>query len=247
MTDERREGAFRNIKSYVLRGGRVSKGQQRAVDTLYPRYCIPYRENELDIRDLGGTSPGIDVPQEIVVEIGFGMGDATARIAERNPTIRYLGIEVFLAGVGALMSELERRELDNVRIIRHDAVDVVRTMIPDGWVSGFHVFFPDPWHKKRHHKRRLIQPPFLEQLQSRLKPGGLLHLATDWEDYALQMMSVLGEARGWRNRYGEQRYAPRLGCRPPTNFERRGERMGHGVWDLMFERTTEVESPAPVK
>ena len=239
MTDERREGAFRNIKSYVLRGGRVSKGQQRAVDTLYTRYCIPYRENELDIRDLGGTSPGIDVPQEIVVEIGFGMGDATARIAERNPTIRYLGIEVFLAGVGALIGELERRELDNVRIIRHDAVDVVRTMIPDGWVSGFHVFFPDPWPKKKHHKRRLIQPEFAALLCRKLKEGGYVYAVTDWEEYAESMLGVLSGTPGLSNPHeavGPSGYAPPFSWRPRTKFERKGLDKDHRIRELYFTK-----------
>ena len=229
MTHDGSEGPLRGIKSYVLRGGRLSKGQQRAIDTLYSRYCIPYSERELDIYG----------SEEIVVEIGFGTGDATARIAQENPEIMYLGIEVFLAGVGALMSELERRKLDNVRIIRHDAVEVVRTMIPDGWVSGFHVFFPDPWPKKKHHKRRLIQPDFTALLSRKLKEGGYVYAVTDWEDYAERMLSVLSGTPGLSNPHaaaGLSGYAPPFPWRPRTKFERKGLDKEHSIRELYFTK-----------
>ncbi|MBT4520385.1 MAG: tRNA (guanosine(46)-N7)-methyltransferase TrmB [Halieaceae bacterium] len=234
-------GNKRPIRSYVLRMGRMTPAQRRGMDIGWPKWGLAFGEGLLDF-DAVFEQPG---PR--VLEIGFGMGQSLVAMGKASPDTNFIGIEVHRPGVGKLMHSMLENGVDNIRVYCHDAVEILRDCIPPESLDTVQIFFPDPWHKKRHHKRRLIQPPFLEQLQSRLKPGGLLHLATDWEDYALQMMSVLGEARGWRNRYGEQRYAPRLGCRPPTNFERRGERMGHGVWDLMFERTTEVESPAPVK
>lgn len=218
----------RGIRSYVLRQGRASPAQTRAVEMLLPRFGVAYQSEPIDIAALFGRG----APK--VLEIGFGMGETTARIAQALPDTDFLGIEVHTPGVGALLRQIEELSLSNVRIVQHDAVDVVRNMIEPGLLAGIHVFFPDPWPKKRHHKRRLIQPPFVSLLASRLQRGGYLHMATDWEEYALQMRDVLcaepllaNTARG---------FAPRPNYRPLTKFEQRGLKLGHGVWDLVFRR-----------
>ena len=218
----------RHIKSFVLRQGHLSPAQQRALDTLYPQFGIDYTGQPLDLAQaFGRTAPRI-------LEIGFGMGQATAAIAAAHPEQDYLGIEVHGPGVGSLLKLVGENRLTNIRVIRHDAVEVVRVMLPAGCLDGIHVFFPDPWHKKRHNKRRLIQPAFVELLVSRLKTGGYLHLATDWEDYAVQMLEVLSACPALANT--ADGYAPRPDYRPLTKFEQRGIRLGHGVWDLVFTR-----------
>ena len=218
----------RHIKSFVLRQGHLSPAQQRALDTLYPQFGIDYTGQPLDLAQaFGRTAPRI-------LEIGFGMGQATAAIAAAHPEQDYLGIEVHGPGVGSLLKLVGENQLTNIRVIRHDAVEVVREMLPVDCLDGIHVFFPDPWHKKRHNKRRLIQPAFVELLVSRLKPGGYLHLATDWEDYAVQMLEVLSACPALANT--ADGYAPRPDYRPLTKFEQRGIRLGHGVWDLVFTR-----------
>ena len=218
----------RHIKSFVLRQGHLSPAQQRALDTLYPQFGIDYTGQPLDLAQaFGRTAPRI-------LEIGFGMGQATAAIAAAHPEQDYLGIEVHGPGVGSLLKLVGENRLTNIRVIRHDAVEVVREMLPVDCLDGIHVFFPDPWHKKRHNKRRLIQPAFVELLVSRLKPGGYLHLATDWEDYAVQMLEVLSACPALANT--ADGYAPRPDYRPLTKFEQRGIRLGHGVWDLVFTR-----------
>ncbi|MEW5789740.1 MAG: tRNA (guanosine(46)-N7)-methyltransferase TrmB [Pseudomonadota bacterium] len=222
------EAPPRAIRSFVLRAGRLGTGQQRALDELGPRFVLPYVGGALDsFAVFGRQAP-------LILEIGFGMGGATAEIAERHPENDYLGVEVHTPGVGALLKLIGERGLDNVRIVRHDAVEVLRHMLAESSLDGIHIFFPDPWHKKRHHKRRLIQPAFVELLTSRLKRGGYLHLATDWEDYAAQMLEILSNAPLLRNSAGG--YAPRPEYRPLTKFEQRGLRLGHGVWDLVFIR-----------
>ncbi|MBP8814732.1 MAG: tRNA (guanosine(46)-N7)-methyltransferase TrmB [Laribacter sp.] len=218
----------RHIKSFVLRQGHLSPAQQRALDTLYPQFGIDYTGQPFDLAQaFGRTAPRI-------LEIGFGMGQATAAIAAAHPEQDYLGIEVHGPGVGSLLKLVGENRLTNIRVIRHDAVEVVREMLPADCLDGIHVFFPDPWHKKRHNKRRLIQPAFVELLVSRLKPGGYLHLATDWEDYAVQMLEVLSACPALANT--ADGYAPRPDYRPLTKFEQRGIRLGHGVWDLVFTR-----------
>jgi tRNA (guanine-N7-)-methyltransferase len=218
----------RPIRSYVLRQGRVSNAQQRAYETLLPRYGIAYSPSALDLdAAFGRRAPRI-------VEIGFGMGETTAAIAAAHPQNDYLGIEVHTPGVGSLLKQIAERGLHNVRIVQHDAVEVIEHMIAPANLDGVHLFFPDPWPKKRHHKRRLVQPPFAALLASRLKPGGYLHAATDWQDYAEQMLAVLAAEPLLVNT--APGYAPRPGYRPQTKFERRGLRLGHGVWDLVFRR-----------
>ncbi len=217
-----------HIRSYVLRQGRVSAAQQRHHAEGMPRFGLPYAAAPLDLAAVfGRTAPAI-------LEIGCGMGETTARIAAAHPENDYLGIEVHTPGVGSLLKEIATRELANLRVIQHDAVEVVRDMIQPAALAGIHVYFPDPWPKKRHHKRRLIQPAFVALLASRLAPGGYLHCATDWEEYAQQMLAVLSAEPLLANT--APAFAPRPDWRPQTKFEARGLRLGHGVWDLLFKR-----------
>lgn len=219
----------RPIRSFVLRQGRMSVAQQRAHDSLKAVYGIPYAAQPLDLNAVFGRA----APK--ILEIGFGMGDATAAIAVAHPEHDYLGIEVHSPGVGSLLNHIEAQKLTNLRVIQHDAVEVLRDMIPDTSLAGVHIFFPDPWHKKRHHKRRLIKPDFVALVASKLAPGGYLHCATDWEDYAIQMLAVLSGEPALANT--ADGYAPRPHYRPLTKFEQRGMRLGHGVWDIVFRKT----------
>ncbi len=221
---ERRRG----IRSYVLRQGRMSVAQKRAYDQLLAQYAIVFSPQALDTdRAFGRHAP-------TVLEIGFGMGETTAAIAHAHPEINYLGVEVHSPGVGSLLKLIGEHALANVRIVQHDAVEVVEHMIAPGSLAGIHIFFPDPWPKKRHHKRRLIQPPFVHLLASSLTPAGYLHLATDWEEYALQMLDVLNREPLLVNTVPD--YAPRPEHRPLTKFEQRGRKLGHPVWDLVCRR-----------
>jgi tRNA (guanine-N7-)-methyltransferase len=238
----------RPIKSFVLRAGRIGSGQVRALEDLGPQFVLPYAARPFDAAaTFGRTAP-------LVVEIGFGMGDATASIAASQADTDFLGIEVHAPGVGALLKHIGERGLGNLRIVQHDAVEVLEHMLAPQSLAGINVFFPDPWHKKRHHKRRLIQPALVSLLASRLVPGGTLHCATDWQPYAEQMLEVLsgepllvntvadaaatagdaGDAAALSMSLG---FAPRPDHRPLTKFENRGLRLGHGVWDLVFRRT----------
>lgn len=221
-----------HIRSFVLRQGRVSPAQQRAVNTLLPRYGITYATQPLDLDvAFGRTAPKI-------LEIGFGMGDSTATIAQVHPEIDYLALEVHTPGVGNLLKLIDEQQLSNIRIIQHDAVEVLRDMIADDTFDGIHIFFPDPWHKARHNKRRLIQTPFVAQLVQKLKPGGYIHAATDWQEYAEQMLAVFSAEPRLVNTAAD--YAPRPDYRPLTKFEQRGLRLGHGVWDLVFRRKKDL-------
>lgn len=222
----------RSIRSFVVRTGRMGPGQIRALETLAPRYVAPYAAHRLDTAALfGRVAP-------VVLEIGFGMGAATAAIAASRPETDFLGVEVHPPGVGSLLQRIEEHRLNNLRIVQHDAVEVLEHMIAPGSLAGVHIFFPDPWHKKKHNKRRLIQAPFVAQLVTRLAPGGYLHCATDWQAYAEQMLQVLGDQPALRNSSADG-YAPRPDYRPLTKFENRGIRLGHGVWDLVFERVAD--------
>jgi tRNA (guanine-N7-)-methyltransferase len=222
------EGGHPRIRSFVLRAGRVGSGQARALAELGPRFMLPYQPQLLDLDAVyGRVAPKL-------LEIGFGMGEGMADIASAHPENDYLGVEVHTPGVGALLKQIGERKLGNVRVIQHDAVDVLTRMIVPGSLSGVHIFFPDPWHKKRHNKRRLIQPPFVRLLAEHLQPGGYLHLATDWEDYAVQMLEVLSSEPTLANTASD--FARRPDTRPLTKFEQRGLRLGHGVWDLLFRK-----------
>lgn len=219
---------IRPIRSYVLRQGRISNAQQRACAELLPRYGIPFRAAHLDLdAEFGRPAPRL-------LEIGFGMGETTAAIATAHPENDYLGIEVHSPGVGSLLKLIAERGLRNVRVIQHDAVEVLQAMIPPAALHGVHIFFPDPWPKSRHHKRRLIQPPFVALLTERLQPGGYLHVATDWAPYAAQVLTVLTAHPGLAN--SASGYAPRPEYRPLTKFEQRGLRLGHAVHDIVFRR-----------
>jgi tRNA (guanine-N7-)-methyltransferase len=238
-----------HIRSFSGRRGHFTAGQKQAYETLFDRWAIPYRANRLDPAEaFGRRAP-------LVLEIGFGMGETTAHIAALLPGTDFLGVEVYPAGVGALLRRIDEQALGNLRIVQHDAVEVVRDMIALDSLAGIHVFFPDPWPKKRHHKRRLIQPAFVALLASRLAPGGYLHCATDWEHYAVQMLAVLaGEPRLENTAFdgadpdspretviGDtaqacRGFAPRPAYRPVTKFENRGLKLGHGVWDVVFRR-----------
>ena len=219
---------IRPIRSYVLRQGRVSNAQARAHHALLPVYGISYTDQRLDLdAAFGRRAPKI-------LEIGFGMGETTAAIAAAHPENDYLGIEVHTPGVGSLLKLIGERGLANLRLIQHDAVDVLREMIAPGSLDGAHIFFPDPWPKKRHHKRRLVQTDFIALLASRLKPGGYLHLATDWQEYAEQMLAVLCAEPQLENTAAG--YAARPDYRPQTKFETRGLKLGHGVWDIVFRK-----------
>lgn len=217
-----------HIRSYVLRQGRVSDAQRRFREEGMPRWGIAYQATPLDLDAVFGRSA------HHILEIGCGMGETTAIIAAQHPQNDYLGIEVHTPGVGSLLKEIATRELSNLRVVQHDAVEVMRDMIAPGSLSGIHVFFPDPWPKKRQQKRRLIQPAFVHLLATRLAPSGYLHCATDWEDYANQMLEVLsGEALLLNMANG---FTPRPPYRPQTKFESRGLKLGHGVWDVVFRR-----------
>ena len=221
-------GETRGIRSFVLRQGRMTEGQKRAQADLLPRFGIEYSASQLDL----DAAFGRKAPK--ILEIGFGMGETTAAIALAHPENDYLGVEVHAPGVGALLKRIDAGGITNIRIIRHDAVAVLQAMIPPDSLAGAHVFFPDPWPKKKHHKRRLVQPPFIALLASRIAPGGYLHLATDWEQYAEQMLEVLGAEPLLENT--APGYAERPSSRPLTKFENRGLKLGHGVWDLVFRR-----------
>jgi len=220
--------ASRPIRSYVVRPGRMGPGQQRALDELGPRFVLPFQPAPLDLHACFGRSA------PVVLEIGFGMGDATAQIAAALPQLDFLGIEVHPPGVGALLRQIGERQLSNLRLVQHDAVEVLERMIPPASLAGVHIWFPDPWHKLRHNKRRLVQAPFVSQLVGYIAPGGYLHCATDWQPYAEQMLAVLAAEPALRNTAPD--FAPKPEWRPLTKFEARGVKLGHGVWDLLFRR-----------
>jgi tRNA (guanine-N7-)-methyltransferase len=226
----------RSIRSFVVRAGRMGTGQTKALAELGPRYVLPYTADALDrTMAFGRAAP-------LVVEIGFGMGDATAAIAAGRPDTDFLGVEVHPPGVGALLKHIGDRGLANIRIVQHDAVEVLQHMIAPDSLAGVHVFFPDPWHKKRHHKRRLIQPAFVREIALRLAPGGYLHCATDWQPYAEQMLEVLSGEPLLQNT--AEGYAPKPDYRPLTKFEQRGLKLGHGVWDVVFRRRAQDPRPS---
>jgi tRNA (guanine-N7-)-methyltransferase len=221
----------RAIRSFVMRAGRTTAGQARALDELWPRYGVGYSADALSLDALFGRRAAR------TLEIGFGNGEHLAALAAAHPERDYFGIEVHRPGVGHLLMLAQTHHLENLRVSAHDAVEVLRDQVPAGSLDEVLVLFPDPWHKKRHHKRRLIQPPLVELLAARLAPGGLLKLATDWEPYAAQMLEVLSAAGHlFVNLSASGDWMPRPEERAPTRFEKRGARLGHGVWDLAFRR-----------
>ncbi len=229
MQDTPAPPPHRPLRSFVLRAGRMGTGQQRALEELGPRFVLPYQPGA--VIDWPGTF-GRQAPR--VLEIGFGMGDATAQIAAALPGTDFIGVEVHVPGVGALLRQIGERGLTNLRIVQHDAVEVLQQMVAPASLDGVHIFFPDPWHKKRHNKRRLVQAGFVQLLATRLAAGGYVHCATDWQPYAEQMLAVLQADPALANTASD--YAPRPAYRPLTKFENRGLKLGHGVWDLVFQR-----------
>jgi len=220
----------RAIRSFVRRAGRITGAQRRALIELWPRYGIEAGDTLLDF---GALFPR---KSPLIVEIGFGNGEALAAMAAAHPENNYLGIEVHRPGIGSLLVKLDTGALTNVRLLDADAKEVLAQRIPPGSIQGVHLFFPDPWPKKRHHKRRLVQPDFIELIQRALAPGGYFHLATDWCEYAEHMLALLTQTPGLENSAGVGGYAPRPDYRPLTKFERRGQKLGHGVWDLILRR-----------
>jgi tRNA (guanine-N7-)-methyltransferase len=220
----------RPIRSFVKREGRMTDAQRRALDSLLPQYGVPAGDAPIDFVALFGREAPLHI------EIGFGNGDALAALAALHPDCNFLGLEVHRPGVGALLRRVEAEGLANVRVAVADAAEFLAQRVPDGSVSALYLFFPDPWHKKRHHKRRLVQPAFAELVARKLRAGGLWCLATDWEDYARQMLEVLSASPDFENTIAAGTFAPRPASRPLTRFERRGQRLGHDVWDFVFRR-----------
>ena len=242
-SEEEKNLSPRRIKSFVMRAGRTTQGQQRAIDELGPKYLIPYKP---ELLSWGAAFSRSEITRPKILEIGFGMGETTAHIAKLRNTDDFLALEVHEPGVGALLKKIGEEQIENIRIIRHDAVEVLENMIADDVLDGVHIFFPDPWHKKKHNKRRLVQSEFISKLCKKLKPGAYIHLATDWQEYAQQMLEVLSSESQLQNTATSQEslidetivlgYAQRPSYRPITKFENRGLKLGHGVWDLVFVR-----------
>ena len=235
----------RAIRSFVKRTGRTTSGQTKALEELGPRFLLPYQESALDVvaafADSTRAEGQKDLKKPLILEIGFGMGEATAHIAALLPETHFLCCEVHDPGVGALLKRIGEQGLTNIRICAHDAVEVIDHMLPLQSLDGVHIFFPDPWHKARHNKRRLIQGPLVAKLAERLKVGGYIHCATDWQAYAEQILEVLSAEPLLKNTASQSHpellgYAPKPHYRPLTKFENRGLKLGHGVWDLVFER-----------
>jgi tRNA (guanine-N7-)-methyltransferase len=221
---------LRRIRSFVLREGRLTKGQQRSLELLWPRMGLEYQTSAYQWPEVFGRQA------KVVLEIGFGMGKSLVEMAKAAPDTDFIGIEVHKPGVGACLGDAETAGVTNLRLFEHDAVEILRDSVADQSLDCVQLFFPDPWHKKRHHKRRIVQPEFVQLLRQKLKIGGVFHMATDWENYAEHMLEVMMAAEGYSNLASDQTYVPRPEHRPLTKFENRGVNLGHGVWDLMFRR-----------
>lgn len=220
----------RKIRSFVRREGRMTPGQASAYQSMMPLYGFEYQKKRLDLAELFGN----DNP--VSLEIGFGMGASLAEQAKRYPNRNFIGIEVHRPGVGSLLVRMKEHQLSNIRVISHDAVEVLEDMLADDCLELLQLFFPDPWHKKKHHKRRILNAPFSQLVRSKIKPDGHFHMATDWQNYAEQMLEVMTESPGWANCSESNDYIPQPENRPITKFQKRGEGLGHGVWDLMFKK-----------
>ena len=220
--------SLRKIQSFVRRSGRLSKAQATALHELWPNYGVSLTGKQLDFVELFKNS------RDVTLEVGFGNGDSLLEMATQQPQQNFLGIEVYEAGVGRLINEANKRRLSNLKIIKEDAVEALQNYIPDDGLSKFQLFFPDPWHKKRHHKRRIIQMSFLDILAKKLKTGGIVHIATDWENYAEHIMETLESHQHFKNTLGDHIYSSRPKHRPLTKFENRGQKLGHGIWEIIF-------------
>ena len=221
---------LRTIRTFVMRAGRMTPAQQKALQQQWPQFGLDLGVGMLDFTRLFGRQA------PTILEIGFGMGDSLLAMAEAAPETNYIGIEVHTPGVGRLLNNVAKAGLSNLKLFNEDALLVLADCIPDGSLDGIQLFFPDPWHKKKHHKRRMVQPAIAQTFRHKLKLGGCFHMATDWQPYAEHMMAVMSAAAGYRNHAGAGAYSPQPAHRPDTKFQRRGERLGHGVWDLVFER-----------
>ena len=221
----------RRIRSFVKREGRLTSGQQRALEELFPQYGIRLEQGLLNFDNLFNRH----APR--ILEIGFGNGASLAEMAQQNPGNDYLGIEVHRPGLGNLLSQIEEKGISNIRVSNDDAIEVLSQQIPDDSLDAVYLFFPDPWHKRNHHKRRIVQDEFAQTIRAKLKIGGYLHMATDWDHYARHMMMVLSRAEGFENTAGAGEYIERPDYRPLTKFEQRGQKLGHEVWDLVFKKT----------
>lgn len=221
---------IRKVQSFITREGRLTSGQALAIENLWPQMGIDYQPELLDFEQVFGNG------NPVILEIGFGMGKSLVEMAGNDTSSNFIGIEVHKPGVGACLSDAETAGLQNLLLFEHDAVEVLKHCIPDQSLSRLQLYFPDPWHKKRHHKRRIVQAEFAQLVREKLTIGGVFHMATDWENYAQHMLLVLNEAPGFKNQSSSADYVPRPDYRPITKFEKRGERLGHGVWDLIFER-----------
>ena len=228
----------KNIKSFVKRAGRTTTGQSKAFEVWGPQFLLTYAPEPLNMAKAFGLNGQDTTPSPVILEIGFGMGEATAHIAKVRPSDFFLCCEVHEPGVGALLKRIGEQDIHNIRILQHDAVEVIDNMLPLGSLNGVHIFFPDPWHKSRHNKRRLIQAPLIAKLSARLKPGAYIHCATDWEPYAVQILEVLSAEPLLQNTASKDQggYAFKPDYRPLTKFENRGLKLGHGVWDVVFKR-----------
>lgn len=230
MDSNTETGAARRIRSFIRRQGRITQAQQHAIAQLWSTYCLD-PELTADFHQVFGRKA------PLFIEIGFGNGESLAAMAAANPHLDYIGIEVHRPGVGYLMRLLEQKKLTNVRIFCYDAVEILQRNITDNSLSGIHLYFPDPWHKKRHHKRRIVNADFSRLIAAKLKPSGYFHAATDWENYALQMLEILRQNNQLHNTSADNQFVARPGYRPLTKFEKRGIKLGHGVWDLVFTKS----------
>ncbi len=221
----------KSIRSFVIRAGRITVGQKAAFESWWPQYGLSLYKGALDLEAIFGRKA------PLVLEIGFGMGDSLLEMAKNEPEKDFIGIEVHPPGVGKLINNAGKEDVKNLRVFMADAMDVLEDCIPDGSIDRLQLYFPDPWHKKKHNKRRIVQPPFVQKLRPKLKVGGVFHMATDWQPYAEHMLEVMNAAPGFHNLIKQGDYSPRPDYRPETKFERRGERLGHGVWDLLFQRS----------
>ena len=224
------EHPLRRLRSFVRRQGRLTEGQSRALDTLWDEYGLELSQGPLNFEQVFGNN------HPTVLEIGFGDGVSLLEMARTGSDKNFIGVEVHRPGVGKLINDAQRDDVHNIKVFCDDAIDVLEKSITPNSLDGVQLFFPDPWHKKRHNKRRIVQPQFAQQIRAKLKVGGYFHMATDWEPYAEHMMDVMSQAEGYKNSSGNGNYSPRPACRPITKFERRGERLGHGVWDLIFTK-----------
>lgn len=232
-TQEEAEAAgihVRKVQSFILREGRLTKGQAQAIEEFWPEFGIDFREEQLNFEDVFGNA------NPVIIEIGFGMGKSLVEMASATPELNFIGIEVHKPGVGACLADIAEQGLQNLRVMDYDAVAVLQHMIPNSSLHRLQLYFPDPWHKKRHHKRRIVQPEFANLVRDKLTDNGVFHMATDWENYAEHMLEVMQSLSGYRNLSEDNSYVPRPEYRPITKFELRGERLGHGVWDLLFAR-----------